>query len=182
MREPTTEPASELDEHMVPPLSEGQSVEDALVERGAARTLRGAARLRATAAGASLCLVCGESAARKTGATLSLPACGAGSDVEEEDEATSGDVTLSLSPNTVGKCTGPVMESWWCAAAAGPSPPRLPLPSFHSDLVGGLGPFFCTLCGPYLSFMLAYTFVRNMLLEGVVVCLPKVHWVPLLCA
>ena len=149
---------------------------------GAARTRRGAARLRATAAGASVCVGCDVSAARKTGATLSLPACGTGSEVEEVDIATPGDVTLSLSPNDVGKCSGPVIRVGWYAAAAGPGPPRLPLPSFHSLLAGGFGPFFCTLCGPYLSFMLAYVLVRSMDLAGVVVCLPLVHCVPLLCA
>ena len=182
VRDPPFEFASESDEQVGPPRSEGQSVEDPSVVSGAARTRRGAARLRATAAGASLCVGCDVCAAHKAGATLSLPACATGSEVDEVDVATSGDVTWSPSPNDVGKCIGPVMSGWWCAAAVGPGPPRPPLPSFHSLLVGGFGPFLGTLCGPYLSFKLAYNLARSMDFAGVVVCLPLVHCVPLLCA
>ena len=61
---------------------------------------------------------------------------------------------------------GAVVGNGWFAAAAGPNPPRLPLPDLHAVcLVGAAGPDSGQFMGPFSAFNLFQVFVPFMAFE-----------------
>ena len=75
-----------------------------------------------------------------------------------------------LSAASGGKYRGPVTWKGWCAATAGPDPPRPSLPDLHFFSSGFLGPDAGQLGLPNLSFNLATTLDSSMAFDGLSVC------------
>ena len=96
--------------------------------------------------------------------------------------------SCSLSDADCGKYMGPVRVDWWCAATAGPSPPRPSLPDLQPDsadaaapVLGGRGPFLGTFGWPRSAQSLAKSFVDFIACVGWVRCLPFLHSCPARC-